>query len=101
MNRRIGFAVVLAAVVVAVAVWRGWSSESSSGDPAATGKPVAGSIAANRGKAPPDPKTLPRGSGAGTVTEEGKGPIAHAHGCADGSSEDLPHEWFREPACAH
>jgi hypothetical protein len=43
---------------------------------------------------------LVRGTLPGTVTEEGKTPIAHARVCADGSSRELADELFRDSVCA-
>ncbi|MBA3818176.1 MAG: carboxypeptidase regulatory-like domain-containing protein, partial [Deltaproteobacteria bacterium] len=47
----------------------------------------------------PDPRTLARGSLAGTVTDEARAPIAKIQVCADGSSHELDDELLIDTFC--
>jgi protocatechuate 3,4-dioxygenase beta subunit len=93
-------AVVLFLVAAAIAfAWR-LTCHSDGGSKAAPGaatRAATGRAAGDRARI--DPKTVARGSLAGTVTIEGKSPISHAKVCADGSSHDLPGELFRDSFC--
>jgi protocatechuate 3,4-dioxygenase beta subunit len=93
--------------VIAVVVWR-WRA---SGDDAASSNVAAGSasrstVATDKARVVvatprPDPKTLGRGSLAGTITVDDatKAPIAGAQVCAYGQSNTLATELLRQPVC--
>jgi len=101
MKRRVGIVAGLVIVILALAVWRSRGSRSEAADPAtspttaavATGAPTTAT--ATR----PDPRTLARGSIAGTVRDEAKAPIAGATVCADLTADELPTELTREATC--
>lgn len=100
MKRRVGVVVGGAVVLCALMLWR-WHGASSSaahrevpGDRAASASPAPAGRAAHV-----DPRTLQRGSIAGTIRDEAKAPIAHARVCLDVSSPDLPRELTRDPTC--
>ncbi len=103
MKRRSGIiGVVVLLCAAGVVAWRCSATRTSSSpkatttNVASTSGSAAGVVATKR----PDPKTLKRGSIAGTVTDDGKGPIAGAHVCAAGSSREISDELFVEPFCA-
>jgi hypothetical protein len=106
VKKRLPLIVAFVVAVIAVVAWR-WRAGS---DDETRTSPVAGStsekpvtndkrvvVATPR----PDPKTLGRGSLAGTVTvdDETKAPIAGAQVCAYGTSHVLATELLRQPSC--
>jgi Carboxypeptidase regulatory-like domain/PDZ domain len=98
--KRIGVVVGLAVVLALVLVWRC----SNAKQPAGAKKPAAGHQASPTGNAVTpervDPRTLARGSIAGTITDAAtKQPIAGAKVCADGWSHDAPGDVFDDPTC--
>ena len=106
MNKRLPWILALVLAVIAVVVWR------SRSDDAAVPSPTAGSAARGSSEVAkarvvtatprPDPKTLGRGSLAGTVTVDDatKAPIAGAQICAYGRSNVLATDLMRQPMCA-
>ena len=101
MQRRIPVVAGLAAVILALVVWRCRTTDTalttttagSSGSSAVAKRTVAS-------QPRPDPTKLLRSSLAGTITDETKAAVPHARVCADGSSDELPDELLREPTCA-
>lgn len=91
--RRVAIVVVVLAIV-GVLVWSSTPQQGSQVDP---GAPTLPTIV--RGERRPDPKTMVRGSIAGTVTTASQ-PLAGARVCAIGSSLHLPDEVMRDPTCA-
>ena len=92
-------ALVAAVVVVALIAWRlahrhdaGATAEAPPPRPA----PAIGIEPAHRA----DPRTLPRASITGTVTDERGAPIARAQVCAEASSAELPSDAIRDPWCS-
>ena len=101
MNRRLGTGVGVAAVVLAVLLWRCHGSHETATTTGSAGSARAVATHATAAAKPrPDPKAIARGSIAGTVTDEAtRAPIAHAHVCVGGDSNELPEELLREPFC--
>lgn len=102
MQRRAGVSIGLVGIAAALVLWLWWGRRG--GEPGAAG---SGSAQVERvdapstaGRARPDPKTLARGSIAGTVTGEAGKPVAGARVCARGDSDELPGHLLREPGCA-
>jgi protocatechuate 3,4-dioxygenase beta subunit len=85
-------AISVLAILVVVALRCRGSRSSTTADPDTTH-----SVRSSHPR--PDPARLVRGSLAGTVTDEAKHPVAGAHVCADGGSEDLSAELFRDALC--
>ncbi|MBA3462698.1 MAG: carboxypeptidase regulatory-like domain-containing protein, partial [Deltaproteobacteria bacterium] len=105
MNKRIGsIGAALAAVVIALLVWRCRGSSERDTTPA-TGSGSAevtqtGPRPVSSTKPLPDPTKLSRGSIAGTITIDGtKAPLPGARVCANGESRDYPSEVLRVPSC--
>ncbi|MGN6110960.1 MAG: carboxypeptidase regulatory-like domain-containing protein [Kofleriaceae bacterium] len=102
MQRRVGVAIGLVGISAALVLWLWWGRRG--GEPGAAG-PGSAQVArkdapSTAGRARPDPKTLARGSIAGTVTGEAGTPVADARVCARGASNELPSHLLRDPACA-
>lgn len=101
MKRRWMVIVGLAVAILALVVWR-WRGSAGDADsssaPTAAAKVTSGTTVAASTKRP-DPRTLKRGSIAGTVRDEAKQPIAGATVCADLASEELPTELTRDATC--
>jgi protocatechuate 3,4-dioxygenase beta subunit len=99
MKRRIGVAVILAAVAAALLVWRcagGSKSTRTTATKPTTSASTTGGTTAKR----QDPRTLKRASIAGTITDKAtKQPLPRAQVCADGWSHDAPGDVFKEPTC--
>ncbi|MDQ3340914.1 MAG: carboxypeptidase regulatory-like domain-containing protein [Myxococcota bacterium] len=99
MKRRIGVAVVLAAVAAGLLFWRCSSRETKNAAPAAQTK-NAGTVGSAVTPRREDPRKLQRASIAGTVTDKAtKRPLAGAQICADGWSHDTPSDVFKDPTC--
>ena len=101
MKRRWGVIVGLAIVILALVFWRWRGSQSdtnSATNPATAAKVTTGAPTSAATKRP-DPRTLKRGSIAGTVRDEAKKPIAAATVCADLDADELPTELTRDAAC--
>lgn len=101
MKRRWVVVVGLAVLVLTLVVWR-WRASGDSADPAT--KPIASAkvttdSASTASTKRPDPRTLKRGSIAGTVRDEAKKPIAGATVCADIDADMLPTELTRDAIC--
>ena len=101
--KRIGVVVGLAAVVAALLFWR--CSSGSSSKKSSSTKGQSGQTPGTHGSAVTpkrqDPRTLKRGSIAGTITDKAtKQPLANARVCADGWSHDAPGDVFKDPTCA-
>ncbi len=94
MKRVAAVAISVLAILVVIALRCRGSRSSTSADPDRTAHSVRSSHPR------PDPARLVRGSLAGTVTDETKRPVAGAHVCADGRSQDLSAELFRDARCA-
>ena len=91
----------LLVVVLALVVWRWRGSQSDTSNatgPKAAAKVTAGPVTTASTK-PPDPRTLKRGSIAGTVRDEAKKPIAGATVCADLTADELPTDLTRDATC--
>lgn len=100
--KRIGVVVGLAVVLAVVLYARCGGSQpaSTAKRPAAGQQTGAGGTSAVTPKRV-DPRTLDRGSIAGTITDNAtKQPIAGAKVCADGWSHDAPGDVFSDPTCA-
>lgn len=91
--RRVAIVVVGLAIVGAI-VWRSTRQHDEKVVPVASGKlPTI-----IRGERRPDPKTMVRGSIAGTVRADGRA-LVGAQVCATGSSPQLADEVLRDPTC--
>lgn len=101
MKRRSGVVVGLVIVILALVMWRWRSSRSDAADPVASPATAAKVTTATTTASTrrPDPRTLKRGSIAGTVRDEAKAPIAGATVCADLEADELPTELTRESTC--
>ncbi|MFN0251199.1 MAG: carboxypeptidase regulatory-like domain-containing protein [Kofleriaceae bacterium] len=106
MKKRLPIVMALVVAVIAVVVWR-WRTGTNNDSPSAA---AAGSSRATvtsdkprvvAATPRPDPKTLGRGSLAGTITVDDatKAPIAGAQVCAYGQSNSLATELLRQPTC--
>lgn len=97
--RRVAIVTGLGVVVVAIVLWARRDDASSTKTPAnsATTKVARATLPQAR----PDPQTLQRASIEGVVTDENKAPIAKAHVCASGSSNDLDPTLLRDLACVN
>lgn len=95
MKRRIPIFIGLAAIAIALVVWRwrGDESTTSSTSAATTAKAVAAGASKRV-----DPRTLQRGLISGNVRDENKRPIAGATMCADIEDADVPSS-LRESVC--
>lgn len=103
MKRKVGAAAGVAAIVIALVVWWAWGgSTKQRATEVAAGRPVTSANAQDgvRARVRPDPKTVSRGSFAGTVTDQAKQPIANARVCADGRSHDIDDDLLRDSICA-
>lgn len=92
---------VLVVAVVGVGAWQhcGGTSEPPASDRAPTARSTAGAAPSHATAPRVDPRTAPRASIAGTVTDETKAPAAHVQVCADGSSPELPAAALKDPLC--
>lgn len=92
----------IALALLAVVLWR-WHGDHrrapKSASAASTSASDGTARVATAGRAHPDPKTLARGTLAGTVTDEAGAPIAQAQVCAQGQSHELDGELLRAPTC--
>ena len=95
--------VALLAVVLGLAFWRLAGREGAKHDaPVVQRKGVAGTTTGSAVTPKrQDPRTLQRGSLAGTITDKAtKQPLAGARVCVDGWSHDAPGDVFKDPTCA-
>ncbi len=107
MKKRLPWIIALVLAVIALIVWRSRASSSDdapSSPVAKTTEPGSGTSGAARvvtATPRPDPKTLGRGSLAGTITvdDETKATVAGAQVCAYGTSNFLATELLRQPTC--
>src|SRR6185436_1240382 len=103
MKRRSTLIIVAVLLVAALVVfWKTRSGGSTRSVASGGGSATAAKTVAGGGVAPAprkDPKTIPRASIAGTVTDDGKAPLPHAHVCAGGYTRDFDPELFRDPSC--
>ncbi len=106
MRKRLPWILALAVAVIAVVVWRWRASASDDVPPTHVAGSARGSSTSDkprvvRATPRPDPKTLGRGSLAGTITvdDESRAPIAGAQVCAYGTSNVLATELLRQPTC--
>ncbi len=101
MKRRWGVIGGLAFAILALLVWR-WRASGSGADPAAPSSAaakVASESSTTASTKRLDPRTLKRGSIAGTVRDEATKPIAGATVCADIDADLLPTELTRDAIC--
>src|SRR5665647_44620 len=99
MKRRWVVIVGIAIAILALVVWRWRGSDTShTNTPIAAAKVTTGAPTTASTKRP-DPRTLERGSIAGTVRDEAKKPIAGATVCADITADELPAELTRDATC--
>lgn len=100
MKKRIVVAVVALAAIAAVVIWKlsGGSSDPRSADKAHGKAVVAAGDRGERG-ARPDPRKQPRGSIAGTITDEDRAIVPGARVCATALSRHISPELLREPVC--
>ncbi|MBA3392872.1 MAG: carboxypeptidase regulatory-like domain-containing protein [Deltaproteobacteria bacterium] len=98
MKRNLGILAALAIAVLAIVLWQRRDRAAGNTKPVASAgsAAVAPSTAA---RTRPDPRTLARGTIAGTITDEAKAPVAGARVCADGASHELDGELLRDPTC--
>lgn len=106
MKKRLPLVLALVLVGIAIVVWRTRGGDDAPPAPPAPGS-AAHAAAADSARvvsaaSRPDPKTLGRGSLAGTVTVDDatRAPIAGAQVCAYGTSHVLATELLRQPTCA-
>ena len=99
MKRRWGVTVGLAILALVVWRWRACSSDAGPEDRPSVGAEVTTATASAASTKRPDPRTLKRGSIAGTVRDETTKPIAAATVCADISADMLPTELTRDAIC--
>src|SRR5687768_8324793 len=90
--------VALGAIAIAVAVVAVWKLRGSSEAPAVSAGAAGTPMTIVRGERRPDPKTMMRGSIAGSVTAEGP-TLGGAQVCVRGSSPHLADEVLRDPTC--
>ncbi len=98
---------IVGALVVALLVvwwWRGRSGDHATPSSPITSASGSGGETSGAGQAVivrprVDPATVQRGALAGTVTQEGGGPVANAQVCASGHAASIDDELFREPTC--
>src|SRR4051812_29199583 len=101
MKRRWGYAIGLAIAILAFALWQlrpAGSRADRNDNPTPAAKVTTATPSAASTKRP-DPRTLKRGSIAGTVRDEAKKPIADATVCADITADELPTELTRDAIC--
>ncbi|HTL34300.1 MAG TPA: carboxypeptidase regulatory-like domain-containing protein, partial [Kofleriaceae bacterium] len=100
MKTRVAPAALIVAALAALLLWR-CHDQASKRTPTA-GKPgaktqVVGATMATQER--PDPRTQPRGSIAGTISDEQKAPIAKARVCAVLYSDKISSQDVRDPIC--
>lgn len=103
MRRRVGVVLVLAAIAVALLLWRCQrASDSGPAAATATARPTdAWRASSAPARARPEARSPATGSLGGTVTDaKTHAPIAGADVCADGWSSELATELLAEPFCA-
>lgn len=96
MKRRLPILIGLAAIAIALVVWK-WRDVESTTE--STSRETTGKIAARATSQRVDPRTLPRGLISGNVSDEARQPIAGATVCADIEDEELPTSLRRESTC--
>jgi hypothetical protein len=96
MKRRLQVAIGIALVAFAVVVWQCRSRSQPSSD-----APGSGSTGSGIGTASQriDPRTLPRGSIAGTIRDDRGAPIAKARVCTSFDAPALSSQQTRDPIC--
>ena len=102
MKRVTPIVVVLAVLVSGIAFWKCRGGGDATAPPVATGAGGSAGEHPNLAHAGPrvDPRSVPRASIAGTVTDETKAAAAHVTVCADFSSLALPAIAQKDPVCA-
>jgi protocatechuate 3,4-dioxygenase beta subunit len=102
VTKRIAIILGLAAILVAVYLWRRHHSPTAvSTTTTGSATPPTQVFVATHGTPRPDPATLARGAFTGRVTASTtNAPIANAKVCAYGRSASLAGEWFARPLCA-
>src|SRR5689334_20977989 len=99
MKTRVAPAALIVAALAALLLWRCHdraTTHAPATKSAAKSQPTGATMAAQDR---PDPKTQPRGSIAGTITDEQKAPIAKARVCAVFYSSQISSQDFRDPMC--
>lgn len=103
MTKKLPLALGLAAIAIALLVWRCRSGDEATTAPrkgSAAGSAALPSATSTAARPRPDPKTLPKASIAGTVTADAtKAPLANIRVCAAGWSKTLEDDLLREPTC--
>ena len=102
MKRRIGVVVAFLVVVLGLVVWRLAGRDAKHDARVVQSKGVTSSPTSGSAVTPErqDPRTLQRGSIAGTITDKATTqPVAGARVCADGWSHDAPGDVFKDPTC--
>lgn len=96
MKHKLPIIVGVAALAIALMVWR-WRGDESTTESAS--RDTTGKTAARAATRRVDPRTLARGLISGNVRDENKLPIAGATVCADIKDEELPSSLRRESVC--
>ncbi|HEU0032266.1 MAG TPA: carboxypeptidase regulatory-like domain-containing protein [Kofleriaceae bacterium] len=101
MKHRVPIVAGVAAVIVALVIWQCHGSRDSTSGGTAAGSARDPRVVDTTGtRARPDPKTVARGSIAGTITDEAtKAPLAKARVCATGQSDELSEDLFADASC--
>jgi protocatechuate 3,4-dioxygenase beta subunit len=100
MKTRVTPIALIFAALAALLLWRchNQASSHSQAAPKSSAKSLpAGATMSTQQR--PDPKTQPRGSIAGTITDEQKAPIAGARVCAELYSQQISAQDVRDPIC--
>lgn len=105
MKRALPIVGALLVAILLVWWWRGRSRDHTAPEPLTTTASGSGGGTSGAGEAAivrprVDPATVQRGVLAGTVTQEGGGPVAKAQVCASGQAAAIDSELLREPSCA-
>ncbi|HUS28551.1 MAG TPA: carboxypeptidase-like regulatory domain-containing protein, partial [Kofleriaceae bacterium] len=100
MKTRVAPAALILAALATLLLWRCHDRDSSrSKSSTKAAQKSVGSGATMSTQERPDPKTQPRGSIAGTITDEQKAPIAGARVCAELYSQQISAQEVRDPIC--